>query len=198
MKTSNETTGTAGGGAGLVTMAAAMAAAGVAVNPARQAMGAESQSLGQLLRGCERPAGPILQAIQAAQDLAMCEGFARRLNKKMVGDGRQSGLVRNDQGGFEWVPTFRDGIAAAVAAVAYWRAGYSLTRDDSGSDGLTVGDDLGNVGGMWIKTSFPPVRVKKGESASEALARVQAAESASEAVTGYWGGRAGGVGQASS
>ena len=51
-----------------------------------------------------------------------------------------------------------------------------------------MGDDFGNVGALWIKTTFPPVRVKKGESASEAVARVQAAESVSEAVAGYCGG----------
>jgi len=42
-----------GGGGGLVSMAAGLAA----FNPARRAMGAECQSIGQLLRGCERPAG---------------------------------------------------------------------------------------------------------------------------------------------
>jgi hypothetical protein len=83
----------------------------------------------------------------------------------------------------------RDAIGDAVAAVARWRAGYSLSRDDSGGEVLTVGDDFGNVGALWIKTTFPPVRVKKGESASEAVARVQAAESVSEVVAGYCGGR---------
>ena len=40
------------------------------------------------------------------------------LTKKWWAMGRKAVLVRNDDGGFDWVPTFRDAKAAAAAAVA--------------------------------------------------------------------------------
>ncbi len=174
-------------GGGLVSVAAALV--GFAVDPARRASAVECQSVAQLLRGCERPAGPLLQALQTANDMALCQGFARKLNKKMVGDGRESLLVRDGAAGvgyFAWLITMEDAVSDAQAALAKWRAGYGVTRDNSGADVLTVGDELGNCGGrLWVKTCFPSVRVKKGESVSDAFKRVQAKESVSDAVAGY-------------
>ncbi len=144
---------TASAGGGLVSMAAGLAA----FNPARRASAVECQSVGDLLRGCERPAGPILRAIQLAGDLALVRSLAHKLNRKMVGDGRESCFKRDDSSGadfgaFDWVMSMREACNDATAKLIMYRAGYGLTRDESsGGDVLTVGDDLGNACGVWIK-----------------------------------------------
>ena len=118
----------------------------------------------------------------------MCQGFARRLNRKMMGDGRESCLRPQDDGGFEWVPTMRDAIGMPWRRWPLAGGLQSFPRCFRRRMRSPWAMICGNVGAMWIKTTFPPVRVKKGESASEAVARVQAAESVSEAVAGYCGG----------
>ena len=136
-------------GAGII--AAAMAAAGVAMSPARRTLGGECQSMGQLLRSCERPAGPLLQAAQACLDREMCEWSAYHLNAKMMADGRAS-LWQSDQGrGAGWCATMADAIGDGLQALALWRAGLSMVRDDSGADVVTVGEP-GGVCAAWVKS----------------------------------------------
>ena len=108
-------------GAGII--AAALAAAGVVVSPARRTLGGECQSMGQLLRSGERPAGPLLQAVQASLDRELCEWSAYHLNAKMVGDGRESLWQRDQAKGAGWCATMADAIGDGLQALALWRAG---------------------------------------------------------------------------
>jgi hypothetical protein len=71
-----------------------------------------------------------------------------------------------------------DAIGNGVQALALWRAGLSMVRDDSGADVITLGEP-GGVCAAWVKT-FAPVAVA-------------ARESTAQAVAGYWAGRAGAV-----
>ena len=166
---------TASGGGGLVSMAAGLAA----FNPARRASAVECQSIGALLRGCERPAGPILGAIQLAGDLAIVRSLAHKLNRKMVGDGRESCFKRDDSSGaefgaFDWVMSMREACNDATAKLIMYRAGYGLTRDESsGGDVLTVGDELGNACGVWLKgfgKGFKGAFIPSADKTGQALA----------------------------
>ena len=150
-------------GAGV--LAAAMAAAGVVCNPARRAMAAECQSIGQLLQGSERPAGPLLQAVQLASDVRMCRQFASRFNSKMVCDGRQS-LWLHHVSGDGWAATMADAIADGIAALIRWRAGYGLVRDESGGDVLAVGDNLGDLCGAVVRRVILPNYQDETEAAA--------------------------------
>jgi len=144
--------GQTGAGAGLASIASALAAAGVEVSPARRAMGGECMTMRQHLESCERPAGPILQAIQAQLDLRLVQVQLRRLNKKMVGDGRESlWLTDHDTGGrgAGWATTAIEAMQDSLLALALWRAGVSLVRDDSGADCITLGDTWANVSAVW-------------------------------------------------
>ena len=171
MKSSNESNGGAGAGAGFSQLAAALA--GVVISSALRATAAGCQSIGQLLAGCERPAGPLLQAVQAARDAALCESFARRFNRRMMRDGRKSlWLTDADTGGegAGWAATMADAIQDGAAAVAVWRAGRIVSRDDSGADSLVLGDgDCGNVGAVWVKFSRAASEPAKGESVETAI-----------------------------
>ena len=134
-----------------------LAAGLAAFNPARVASAVECQSVGDLLRGCERPAGPMLRAVQLAGDLALVQALAHRLNRKMFGEGRANSFTRDESSGaafgaFDWLVSMREACNDATAKLVMYRAGYGLTRDiQSGGDMLTVGDDLGNVCGAWLK-----------------------------------------------
>ena len=152
MKHQSNINGQTGAGAGLASIASALAAAGVEVSPARRGMGAECMTMRQHLESCERPAGPMLQAIQAQLDLRLVEVQLRRLNKKMVGDGRASlWLTDHDTGGrgAGWATTAIESMQDALLALALWRSGVSLVRDDSGADCITLGDTWGNVSAVW-------------------------------------------------
>ena len=165
MKTPKENSDSAAGvGAGAV--AAALAAAGVVVSSARRTLGAESQSLGQLLKSGERPAGPLLQAVQAQLDRELCEWCAFNLNAKMVRDGRESLWLRDDGRGAGWCATMADAISDGLQALAMWRAGQTLARDDSGADVLALGE-LGGVCAVWVKTvSGDAVKIKLSTTAA--------------------------------
>ena len=147
-------------GAGAGAMAAALAAAGVVVNPARREVGAECQTIGALLHGVERPAGPLLQAwqdsIQVPNDLKMCSAFAGRFNSKMVGDGRESLWLHHERGD-GWAATMADAIRDGIFALYRWRAGQSLVRDDSGGDVLAVGDSFGEHSSAVVRRVIPQV-----------------------------------------
>ena len=147
-------------GAGAGAMAAALAAAGVVVNPARREVGAECQTIGALLHGVERPAGPLLQAwqdsIQVPNDLKMCSAFAGRFNSKMVGDGRESLWLHHERGD-GWAATMADAIRDGIFALYRWRAGQSLVRDDSGADVLAVGDSFGEHSSAVVRRVIPQV-----------------------------------------
>ena len=132
-------------------MAVALAAAGVSISPAQRTLGAECQTVGQLLRSGERPAGPLLQAVQACLDRDLCEWAAYHLNAKMVGDGRESLWQRDEGKGAGWCATMADAIGDGVQALALWRAGLGLVRDDSGADAVTLGAS-GGVCAAWVKT----------------------------------------------
>ena len=165
MKTPKENSDSAAGvGAGAV--AAALAAAGVDVSSARRTLGAESQSLGQLLKSGERPAGPLLQAVQAQLDRELCEWCAFNLNAKMVRDGRESLWLRDDGRGAGWCATMADAISDGLQALAMWRAGQTLARDDSGADVLALGE-LGGVCAVWVKTvAGDAVKIKLSTTAA--------------------------------
>jgi len=165
MKTPKENSDSAAGvGAGAV--AAALAAAGVVVSSARRTLGAESQNLGQLLKSGERPAGPLLQAVQAQLDRELCEWCAFNLNAKMVRDGRESLWLRDDARGAGWCATMADAISDGLQALAMWRAGQTLARDDSGADVLALGE-LGGVCAVWVKTvAGDAVKVKLSTTAA--------------------------------
>jgi len=165
MKTPKENSDSAAGvGAGAV--AAALAAAGVVVSSARRTLGAESQNLGQLLKSGERPAGPLLQAVQAQLDRELCEWCAFNLNAKMVRDGRESLWLRDDGRGAGWCATMADAISDGLQALAMWRAGQTLARDDSGADVLALGE-LGGVCAVWVKTvAGDAVKVKLSTTAA--------------------------------
>ena len=136
-------------------MAAALTSAGVTISPARRTMGGEAMSIGELLASGERPAGPLLQAVQAQMDLERCARQLGKLNRKMVGDGRESLWLRDEGRGAGWATTGAESISDAVLALALWRAGVSLVRDDSGADVITLGDCLGNVSAAWVKSVYP-------------------------------------------
>jgi hypothetical protein len=165
MKTPKENSDSAAGvGAGAV--AAALAAAGVVVSSARRTLGAESQNLGQLLKSGERPAGPLLQAVQAQLDRELCEWCAFNLNAKMVRDGRESLWLRDDGRGAGWCATMADAISDGLQALAMWRAGQTLARDDSGADVLALGE-LGGVCAVWVKTvAGDAVKIKLSTTAA--------------------------------
>ena len=121
------------------------------ISPARRTLGGECQSVGQLLRSGERPAGPLLQAAQASLDRELCEWSAYHLNAKMVGDGRESLWQRDQSKGAGWCATMADAIGDGLQALALWRAGLCLVRDDSGADGVTLGEP-GGVCAAWVKS----------------------------------------------
>ena len=158
-------------------IAAALAAAGVEISPARRTLGGECQSVGELLRSGERPAGPLLQAVQAGLDRELCEWSAYHLNAKMVGDGRESLWQRERGQAAGWCATMADAIGDGVQALALWRAGLCLVRD-SGADVITLGEP-GGVCAAWVKAVAPVA--------------VPASESTAQAVAGYWAGQAGAV-----
>ena len=135
-------------------MAATLAAAGVSISPARRTLGAECQTVGQLLRSGERPAGPLLQAVQASLDRDLCEWSAYHLNAKMVADGRESLWQRDEGKGAGWCATMADAISDGVQALALWRAGLGLVREDSGADVVTLGES-GGVCAAWVKSVAP-------------------------------------------
>jgi len=141
-----------GGGGGLVSMAAGFAG----FDCSRRAAAVGLQSIGDLLRGCEVPAGPILKQVQLDLDLALVQSLAHKLNRKMVGDGRESCFLRDGSSGaefgaFSWSVSMLEACNDATAALVRYRAGYGLGRDDSGGVVLTLGDDLGNACGVWMK-----------------------------------------------
>jgi hypothetical protein len=109
----------------------------------------------------------MLQAVQAGLDRELCEWSAFHLNAKMVSDGRES-LWLSDQGkGAGWCATMADAISDGLQALALWRAGVCLARDDSGADALTLGES-GGVCAAWVKT------VAAGGNVAYKLARTAA------------------------
>ncbi len=82
------------------------------------------------LASCERPAGPLLQAVQGQIDLAIATRCALKLQMRMLADGHAVGHDR-----------LQDGIAAGAFALACWRSGVRLVRDGwDGGDIITQGE----------------------------------------------------------
>lgn len=105
-----------GAGAGLESMAAAFAAAGFpdTVQPMRsRALGnVEAMPINTACGTIERPAGELLQSVQAQLDLQLCKSCARKLKGRMAADGHD---ITQEM--------LADGIQAGALALAQWRAG---------------------------------------------------------------------------
>ena len=93
-------------------------------------MGVEAMSVAAALSSCERPAGDMLAACQAAQDIALGKRAAAKLAGRMRGDGKTVGEDNE-----------REAAAAAVHALALWRAGLALRRCEvSGGDEVVTAE----------------------------------------------------------
>ncbi len=120
-----------GTGAGLASVGDALASAGVPLTTspgAGRALGLEGMTMAQALASCERPAGPLLLAVQGQMDLAIATRSARKLAGRMLADGHDVGQDR-----------IKDAIGAGCLALACWRAGVTITRGTDGGDVVMSG-----------------------------------------------------------